>query len=275
MNLRSRRAGYIVEMATAAGCIAGACAYGAWVALTDSAKRQVDHWGPDWVVRLLQLGGAAVMNARRRGRTRSTARRASPPCAGRAGGIGACHRTGRTRRARSCSGCRSSASRRRAARDPRALGGASVLFWVPGLREVLLLYGVREATPATIARLVRAGCVVALNPGGLREQIAADSAQEQVLRTGGSASSGSRSNTAAPSSRCTASARIRSTPRTPRGARAARRAVRRLRVGLVVVSGRWGLSAGVLPPSPTPRVSRTSSAAPSTSAARRARPARP
>ena len=78
-------------MATARGCIAGACAYGAWVALTDSAKRQVDHWGPDWVVRLLQLGGAAVMNALgvRWAHALDDARGVAAVRAGRAGGIGA------------------------------------------------------------------------------------------------------------------------------------------------------------------------------------------
>ena len=78
-------------MATARGCIAGACAYGAWVALTDSAKRQIDHWGPDWVVRLLPLGGAAVMNALgvRWAHALDDAAGVAAVRAGRAGGIGA------------------------------------------------------------------------------------------------------------------------------------------------------------------------------------------
>ena len=243
-------------MATARGCIAGACAYGAWVALTDSAKRQVDHWGPDWVVRLLQLGGAAVMNALgvRWAHALDDARGVAAVQSGRAGGIGAVSPHGPYATCAILFGMpffRLEETRRGGIRVRS--GGASVLFWVPGLREVLLLYGVREATPATIARLVRAGCVVALNPGGLREQIATDSAQEQVFanrRLGFLRLALEHRCAVVPMYGFGENQVYTAHPARLRALRAA--LVRRLRVGLVVVSGRWGLSAGVLPLLPNP-----------------------
>ena len=238
------------------GYVAGACAYGVWVLLTDPAKRQVEHWGPDWVVRVLQLGGAAVMNALgvSWAHVLDDARGVAAVQSGRAGGIGAVSPHGPYATCAIAFGMpffRLDETRRGGIRVRS--GGASALFWVPGLRELLLLYGVREATPAVIAKLVAAGCVVALNPGGLREQIRTDSAQEQVF-----------ANRRLGFLRLALEHRVPVVPMYgfgenqvytahPRRARALREAlVRRFRVGLVVVSGRWGLSAGVLPLLPNP-----------------------
>ena len=58
---------------------------------------------------------------------------------------------------------------------------ASVLFYVPVLREFLLLFGAREATKETAARLVGAGRIVALCPGGIWEQVHTDCEQEKVF----------------------------------------------------------------------------------------------
>ncbi|KAL1521998.1 hypothetical protein AB1Y20_021643 [Prymnesium parvum] len=49
--------------------------------------------------------------------------------------------------------------------------GASVLFKIPLLRDLLLLLGVREATPATCDAILQSGRSVALNPGGIWEQV--------------------------------------------------------------------------------------------------------
>ena len=43
--------------------------------------------------------------------------------------------------------------------------GASVLFMVPGLRELLLILGVREASRRNLRRFLAEGNSVALNPG--------------------------------------------------------------------------------------------------------------
>ncbi len=51
------------------------------------------------------------------------------------------------------------------------VGAASVLFKVPLLREFLLLFGVREAMRSTMDAIMSAGCSVAINPGGIYEQV--------------------------------------------------------------------------------------------------------
>jgi len=60
-------------------------------------------------------------------------------------------------------------------------GGASVLFKVPLLRELLLLLNVREATHRTLDTLISNGNSVALNPGGLYEQVHTTHEQESVI----------------------------------------------------------------------------------------------
>eukprot|EP00966_Prymnesium_polylepis_P129819 3002085-Prymnesium_polylepis.1 len=57
-------------------------------------------------------------------------------------------------------------------RPLRALAaGASVLLHIPGLRELLLLVGVRDANSATVDAAVTSGRSVVLNPGGVWEQV--------------------------------------------------------------------------------------------------------
>ena len=60
-------------------------------------------------------------------------------------------------------------------------GAASVLFKVPLLREFLLSLGVREATKAIMDALIRDGCSIALNTGGIWEQVHTDETQEQLV----------------------------------------------------------------------------------------------
>jgi hypothetical protein len=61
------------------------------------------------------------------------------------------------------------------------LAGASVLYSVPVVRELLLLLGGREASEPTMRRCFAEGCSVALCPGGIYEQVHTDHTQEQVF----------------------------------------------------------------------------------------------
>ena len=58
--------------------------------------------------------------------------------------------------------------------------GASILFKVPILRELLLLMGVREASRPTLCRLLQDQHTVAINPGGIWEMVMCNSSQEAV-----------------------------------------------------------------------------------------------
>lgn len=49
--------------------------------------------------------------------------------------------------------------------------GATVLFWLPVVREMLLLLGVRDASRPNLQRLLREGYSVAICPGGIWEQV--------------------------------------------------------------------------------------------------------
>ena len=60
------------------------------------------------------------------------------------------------------------------------IGGASILFFVPLLREFLLLGGVRHATRKTLQAFLRRGITVGLNPGGNYEMTSTNHRQEQV-----------------------------------------------------------------------------------------------
>lgn len=61
-------------------------------------------------------------------------------------------------------------------------GGASVLFKVPLLRELLLLLRVREASQRTLDALLASGNSVALNPGGLWEQVCVSDASSLTVK---------------------------------------------------------------------------------------------
>lgn len=60
------------------------------------------------------------------------------------------------------------------------LGGASVLFRAPLLREALLALGVRDARRATLDAALAGGRSVALSTGGVWEQARTDDARERV-----------------------------------------------------------------------------------------------
>ena len=59
-------------------------------------------------------------------------------------------------------------------------GGASVLFKIPLIRELILLMRAREASQRTLDKLLAAGNSVALNPGGLFEQVHTTHEQEII-----------------------------------------------------------------------------------------------
>ena len=61
------------------------------------------------------------------------------------------------------------------------LAGASVLYDIPVVRELLLLLGGREATESTMRGAFADGCSVAVNPGGIFEQVHTDHKQERVF----------------------------------------------------------------------------------------------
>lgn len=60
------------------------------------------------------------------------------------------------------------------------LASASVLFWVPIVREIILLAGARDAARSNIERLLAEGHTIALNPGGIWEMVNSDPNQEKV-----------------------------------------------------------------------------------------------
>lgn len=59
------------------------------------------------------------------------------------------------------------------------LVGASVLFYVPLLRELLMVLGVREANRETMHRLLSASKSIGMQPGGVWEQLHTDHRQER------------------------------------------------------------------------------------------------
>ncbi len=61
------------------------------------------------------------------------------------------------------------------------VGGASILFCVPLLREFLLICGVRSAERRTLRRLLGSGITVALNPGGNHEMTCTRHDREQIF----------------------------------------------------------------------------------------------
>jgi len=58
--------------------------------------------------------------------------------------------------------------------------GASIVFLVPLVRELVLLMGVRDAAKATLRRLLAAGHTLAIQPGGIWEMVMCDSSQEAL-----------------------------------------------------------------------------------------------
>jgi hypothetical protein len=58
--------------------------------------------------------------------------------------------------------------------------GASVVFLVPVVRELLLLMGVRDATRRTLRKLLSSGHSIAIQPGGIWEMVMCDSRQEAL-----------------------------------------------------------------------------------------------
>ena len=61
------------------------------------------------------------------------------------------------------------------------MGGATVLFRIPLVRDLLLVLGVREAAQSTLDAAVATGHSIGLNTGGLWEQIHVDCEREQLF----------------------------------------------------------------------------------------------
>lgn len=58
---------------------------------------------------------------------------------------------------------------------------ASVVFYVPLLRELMMVTGARDASKACVKQLIKSGHSVALFPGGIWEQVSSDNTQEQAF----------------------------------------------------------------------------------------------
>ena len=70
--------------------------------------------------------------------------------------------------------------------DPRLVNmnarfaGASIVFCVPLIRELILLMGVRDASRRTLRHLLSTGHSVGVQPGGIHEMLHSDSSQEAL-----------------------------------------------------------------------------------------------
>jgi len=60
-------------------------------------------------------------------------------------------------------------------------GVAPVLFRLPLFREALLLLNARSVVSSSLEGLARAGCTIAVQPGGIQEQLQSDSSREIAL----------------------------------------------------------------------------------------------
>ena len=60
------------------------------------------------------------------------------------------------------------------------IAGASVLFYIPVVREMLLLVGVRDASRENVYALAKRDVSVAISPGGIWEQVNTDHRREKV-----------------------------------------------------------------------------------------------
>jgi hypothetical protein len=157
--------------------------YGTWMYFTDEWKRSVVDVGPLWLAHAIRAIAKAVMSAL--GVTWQCELSGSVSkvmkSIGNRGAIGCVSPHGAYSFAALFLGVPSFRC------DPQLRGlkvsviGASVLFYVPGVREYLILFGVREATVPTTKLLLRAGRIVALCPGGIYEQVHTDHSQEQVF----------------------------------------------------------------------------------------------
>ena len=149
--------------------------YIVWVWVTNDVKNDGKEWGPDWLARAIGRVVAAILNFE--GVTSSIIFDAEPlgPCIGAGSPHGAfpvtqigfalfafrCDDTFRRYKIRSA--------------------GASILFYWPGIRELLLLLGVRDASRANLERLLAGGYSVTLVPGGIWEMVNTRADQEQVF----------------------------------------------------------------------------------------------
>ena len=148
-------------------CIVAVVFYLVWMVITGHVAERTDHWAPDAVAHICAQGCACVLRLLRielniEFDSEEPARRVyivavSPhSCFPLAMiGIGTWKfrpGLGKISDSRLC-GWRA------------MFAGASVLFSIPLLRELLLLCGVRDASRRTVTKLLSAGHTIAVNPG--------------------------------------------------------------------------------------------------------------
>jgi hypothetical protein len=147
-------------------------AYALWFIATRSDKDRLTSWGPDWGRRVVQRWFDAIMSlsgvhgdVRLELSEEELAEHVKRPC------VVTCSPHGAFAIGFLC------LHSQRLRNDPaisqfRAIpGGASVLFNLPLIRELLLLIDIRQASARTLDAAIRAGRSVALNTGGIWEQV--------------------------------------------------------------------------------------------------------
>ena len=166
-------------------CVLLVLLYVAWAAFSHGAKHQPQLWGYSWVARLAASICRAIgvacgltftvaydgdmdgLNAEHRGLVAAVGPHGIFPLAML--GFGAFM-------FRSDSG---HAEPGLSALEAR-FAGASIVFVVPIIRELILLMGVRDAGRTTVRRLLAANHSVAIQPGGIWEMVMCNSEQEAL-----------------------------------------------------------------------------------------------
>lgn len=160
--------------------LVSAAAYVCWMVYTSQAKYTLGTWGPDWLARAIDavlraiLAGFGVAletvvdgdhGASKKPRTYIVAGHPHGAFPVAQIGLGMLrfrlHPPEHTGRFTLCA--------------------AEVLFWVPLLREFMLLGGCRSATRAHLRRSLKYGGTIVVNPGGNYEMTCTEHTQEQVF----------------------------------------------------------------------------------------------
>ena len=167
-----------------AACAVVIALYACWMAVTDSARFKEASWGPDAIARLLQR--CCNLLASLLGLSLDIVFDEGAPSLPYDGGgvVGAASPHSSFPVTQVGIGMFLFRLDERLATMRLRNAGASVLFYVPLLRELLLLLGVRDATRSNVRRLLDRGYTVALNPGGNYEMASASSTHEAIFCQG-------------------------------------------------------------------------------------------
>lgn len=131
------------------------------------------------------------------------------------------------------------------------IGGASILFFVPILREFLLLGGVRSATRKTLQKFLGDGITVGLNPGGNFEMTSTKHDQEQLFAQRGLGFVRIAMEAGVPIVPMYAFGENQLFTTYPLLLRWRLWVVRRLRIGAPLFTGRWGVPFLLVPVRPS------------------------